>query len=84
MLSYQDCLHFSDLKPEEIRAIAEHEGVPEIVAVQLGAELLKSAEGVRTIQHMMLENVQRARSDGRLAKVDRLASDYSRFSARRL
>jgi hypothetical protein len=81
MLSYQDCLHFSELQADEIRAIAEHENVPDIVAAQLGAGLLKSAQGVRAIELMMLENVERAHAHGRLAKMDRQSGVYARFRA---
>ena len=32
MLSYEDCVGLSELTEEEIRAISEHEHIPEVVA----------------------------------------------------
>ena len=40
MLSYQDCVELSDLTEEEIEAIAEHEHLPEIAALEMGSYLV--------------------------------------------
>ena len=36
MLTLKDCIAFCDLTEDEVKAIAEHERVPEIVAIELG------------------------------------------------
>ena len=45
MLTYEDCVGMCELTAEEIRAISEHEHIPEIVAAELGAYLVKTPEG---------------------------------------
>ena len=35
MLTYQDCVGMCELTEDEIRAIAEHEHLPELVALEL-------------------------------------------------
>ena len=36
MLTLQDCIELSELSEEEILAIAEHEHIPEMLAIELG------------------------------------------------
>ena len=45
MLTVQECVDMSELSNEAIRAVAEHEHIPEVVAAELGQELLKSPDG---------------------------------------
>ena len=40
MLTFEDCLALADLTEEEILAIAEHENLPETVALELGHHLI--------------------------------------------
>ena len=42
MLTYEDCVELSDLTEEEIEAVAQHEHLPEIVALELGSYLAVS------------------------------------------
>ena len=49
MLTYEDCVELSDLTEEEIEDVAQHEHLPEIVALQLGSYLVHSPEGVPMI-----------------------------------
>lgn len=60
MLTYQDCLGLSPLSEEEIAAIARHEHMPEIVALELGWALSETSEGRRQIQRMICENAEDA------------------------
>ena len=41
IVTVQECVDMSELSNEAIRAIAEHEHIPEVVAAELGQELLK-------------------------------------------
>ena len=41
VLTFEDCLGLCELTEEEIRAIAEHEHLPQIVALELGNYLMR-------------------------------------------
>ena len=60
MLSFEDCVAFCDLTEEEIDAIAEHEGIPELPAAELGAALLRRPDGVARIRAMILDDITEA------------------------
>ena len=65
MLTYEDCLGFCDLTEEEIEAIAEHEHIPTIVALELGQYLVQSEDGVRRVKRMILDDIEVAREHGK-------------------
>jgi hypothetical protein len=46
MISREDCIALCGLKEEEVRAIAEHEHVPDIAAAAMVRYLLKKPEGL--------------------------------------
>jgi len=58
MLSLIDCEDMSELKPNEIATIARHLHVPEIVAVEIGANLCRTLEGRGQLEHLMLQSVR--------------------------
>jgi hypothetical protein len=64
MLTIQDCIELSDLTEEEILAIAEHEHVPEMIAVELGCYLVHTPEGEKRIKRMIADDIAAARSRG--------------------
>lgn len=64
MLTYQDCVALCDLTEAEIRAIAEHEHLPYIVAAELGSYLVHSADGTPMIRRMILDDLNAARGRG--------------------
>lgn len=74
MLTLQDCIALSELSEEEIAAISEHEGIPAIVAAELGNYLLQTADGTRAIKRIILDDIARAkaRGDGKHALALRL------------
>lgn len=67
MLSLQDCLELSELTEDEILAIAEHENLPEIAALELGNALVQTAAGERRIEEMIVEDIAAAQRRGNLA-----------------
>jgi hypothetical protein len=72
MLSFEDCVAFCDLTEEEIDAIAQHEGIPELPAAELGAALLRRPDGIARIRAMILDDIaeaQRHRNYGRSARL---------------
>jgi hypothetical protein len=72
MLTFEDCLDFADLTGEEVDAIAEHEHLPEMVALELGRYLCQSPEGERRISRMIVDDIEEARAKGDLAAAAKL------------
>ena len=64
MLSYEDCIGLSELTQEEIDAIALHEHVPSIVALELGNYLLHSDDGIPMIKRIIVDDIEQARAHG--------------------
>jgi hypothetical protein len=54
MISLEDCLGLCDLSPDEVRAVGEHEHLPDILAAALGSRLLQSEHGAEKIRDMFL------------------------------
>ena len=69
MLTYEDCLELSDLTEEEIEAIAQHEHLPEMAALELGSYLVHTPEGVPMIKRIILEDIEDASRRGHAEKV---------------
>jgi hypothetical protein len=81
MLTLKDCVALSELSEDEVNLIAEHEHIPEIVAAELGSDLLRSTDGVTTIKAYILDCVEHARSCGDLRRAETLFAIYRRFDA---
>lgn len=81
MLTLKDCVELSELSEDEVHLIAEHEHIPEIVAAELGNELLHSADGVTTIKAYLRDCVEHARRSGDPARAEALHAIYCRFDA---
>lgn len=64
MLTIEDCLALCELTEDEIDAIAEHERVPEMVAVELGNYLIHLPDGRRRISGMIRDDIRQARERG--------------------
>jgi hypothetical protein len=64
MLTYQDCLGLSTLTDDEVSAIAEHEHVPQMIAVELGYYLIQREDGVPAIRKIILDDLSRAEMRG--------------------
>ncbi|MBZ4194472.1 MAG: hypothetical protein LAE24_09240 [Candidatus Contendobacter sp.] len=69
MLRYQDCVALSDLTEEEIEAIAQHEHMPEMAALELGSYLVHTEEGIPMIKRIILDDIEEARRRGHDQKV---------------
>lgn len=66
MLTIQDCIELSELTEDEILAIAEHEHVPEIVAVEMGNYMVHTSAGEKRIKRMIADDILSARARGDL------------------
>ncbi len=66
MLTLKDCLGFCELTEDEIEAIAEHEHLPEIVAIELGQYLVHLPKGQNAIRQIIRDDIRvaEARGDG--------------------
>ena len=64
MLRLEDCLALCDLSEDEVLAIAEHEHIPEIAAVELGNYLVHTPDGERCIKAMIRDDIDAAAARG--------------------
>ena len=60
MLSLEDCIGMCGLTEDEVRALAQHEHIPEIAAAELGSYLVSSPEGELCIKSMIRDDVAQA------------------------
>ncbi len=70
MLTYQDCVGLCDLDETEIESIAEHEHIPEMIALELGNYIIHGDDGVPRIRRIIIDDIQAAegRGDGEHAR----------------
>jgi S-ribosylhomocysteine lyase LuxS involved in autoinducer biosynthesis len=64
MLTIEDCIGLSELTEEEILAIAQHEHIPEMAAVELGNYLIHTPSGEKRIKAMIVDDIEDARRGG--------------------
>jgi hypothetical protein len=81
MLNFQDCLALCELTEEEVLAIAEHEHLPETVALELGHYLLHTTEGVPHIKAIIRDDLAEAIAAHDLKRVLRLKLTLRHFCA---
>ena len=81
MLTFQDCLDFCELTEEEILAIAEHENLPEAVALELGSALAETPVGERRIEEMIVDDIVAAQQAGNLRHAAALKIVLQRYIA---
>jgi len=79
MLSYDDVLELCELNEDEIAAISEHEGIPEICAAEYGYYLCHTADGVPKIRRFILDDIETAKRHGDMAKVVKLRAVLAHF-----
>jgi hypothetical protein len=64
ILGFNDCLALSALTEEEIDAIAQHENLTEMVALELGNYLIRQPDGCVVIKGMILDDIAEAEAHG--------------------
>ena len=67
MLSLEDCLGMCDLTEDEVLAIAEHEHIPEMAALQLGNYLAHTPQGEMRIKAIIRDDIADAQRRGERA-----------------
>jgi hypothetical protein len=65
MLQLEDCIALSGLTEDEILALAQHEHLPLMAAAEMGAYLLRSADGERCIKSMIRDDILAAQAAGK-------------------
>jgi hypothetical protein len=83
MLTLQDCVDYSDLTEDVVRAIAIHEHVPNIVALEIGANLIKTPAGCEVIEGFIREEIDAAHRQHRAGAREYWRAVLARFRARR-
>jgi hypothetical protein len=79
MLTLKDCIDLSNLSDAEVAAVAEHEHVPEIVAAEIGCELINTTAGRLVLKRYIRENLMHARAQHLDEKAKALALLLRRF-----
>lgn len=64
MLTLEDCIAFSELSEDEIDAIAEHEHITEMAALELGNYLVHTPSGEKRIKKMIADDIRHAKAEG--------------------
>ena len=82
MLSLDQCIDLCGLSEDEIDLLARHQGVPAIVAAELGSELLKSAEGRAQLARALRRCADCAIECGNLEDAARCYRAYTLFRVR--
>lgn len=79
MLTFEDCLALSHLSEEEVSAIAEHEHIPEIAAIEYGDYLIQTPNGEQQIQRIILDDIEHSKTNGNLKHVKELENVLKDF-----
>ncbi len=63
-LTFEDCLALCDLTEQEVLAIAEHQHVPVIAALEMGNYLVRTNEGEQRVKAMIRDDIADAAVGG--------------------
>ncbi|MGI9318281.1 MAG: hypothetical protein ACR2QW_13215 [bacterium] len=81
MLTLEDCLGLCELSEEEIRAIAQHEHIPEIIAAELAEYLVHEPDGTVKIKRIILDDIKEEEARGNTQQVENLRLVLAHFIA---
>jgi len=81
MLTWEDCLALCELTADEIAAIAEHEHLTQMAAVELGSYLIHMPDGAPKIRRIILDDIEAARRRGDAAHAAKLKLVMRHFIA---
>lgn len=80
MLSLQDCLDLTDLSDAELAAIARHEKIPPIVALELGHRLIQTASGIETLRQYILDDIMSAQRQNRCGDCEQFSRTLAEYN----
>jgi hypothetical protein len=81
MVSLTDCIAFSGMESDEIRAIARYEHVSEVVAAGLCSSLIYSRGGVQRLRRLVQRDAEQATKCGDLEMAKDLRGASERLRA---
>ena len=64
MLTWQDCIGVADLEQDLIDAVAEHEHLPEMLALEMANYLVQAPDGTPRLKRMILDDIAAAKARG--------------------
>ncbi len=64
MLTFEDCIELCDLPEEVIQAIATHERIPMMLALELGCKMTHTRTGRNRIRQFILDDIAHFRHNG--------------------
>ncbi len=64
MITIKDCIGLCDLDEEEVEAVAQHEHIPEIVAIEMVEKLVHQTDGLPKIRQMIVDDLVHAQNAG--------------------
>jgi hypothetical protein len=79
MLTREDCLALCELSEEEVEAIAEHEHIPELLAMEMGQYLCHTPDGEARIERMIIDDIEHARAQCNYAHMAKLVGVLRHF-----
>jgi hypothetical protein len=80
MLSLQDCLDLTEISDGELAAIARHENIPPIVALELGHLLIQTAAGVETLRQFIHDDILSAQRQNRCRDCEQFSRTLADFN----
>ena len=80
MLTREDCIALCDLTEAEIKAIAQHEHVPLLLAAEMGQYLIHRPDGTSRIRRIILDDIAEWEKKGRADQARRLKAVLFHFS----
>jgi hypothetical protein len=79
MITLDDCVALCGLTNDEVRALAEHEHIPDMAAAALGQCLLAQLGGCQIVRDMIADDIRWARERGDEKHADELALTLKQF-----
>jgi len=79
ILGFDDCLALCNLSEEEIDAIAQHERLPGMAALELGNYLIHQPDGAVAIRGMILDDIAAAEAKGESGRALLLKATLKHF-----
>lgn len=79
MLTIEDCIGLCQLTEDEIAAVAEHEHLPDILALELANYLCETPEGEVRVERMVVDDIEAARRRGDLVHAAKLKRTLQQF-----
>lgn len=72
MLTYKDCLDWSDLDQNEVDAIAEHEHMDQILALCYGQQICQGGNASRRMRRILIDDIRHAQEHHNLIHAQEL------------